>query len=434
MSSIGRYAKAGNQDAPDNSQADSTSNEGEDAGDDAQQEVKEIEFLHIWPEYEEIFNKQIAEFEEENPDIKIKTTVITWDVLTQTLQTAFAGGTPPDVTVAWLDRMGGFNAIGASLDLTPYLEENGGEWANSLVPASLSLGKVGKQNMGIPFRSTATMLVYNKTLMEEHGWEEPTTLEEFEALNELAVAAGITPLIAPGNPEGFQTSSLAMTFVEHELYKSGKIQTEEYLSGYMSDVAQEYALGAERTREWLNKGYIGSDSLAIKREEAQAQFYAQDGLFLFVNNNELLSVRDSATESGFEVDFMGFPSPEGMPQISYKLGVDGFFVNNNTEYPEESVRFLQYLTSQDVQQYWADETLSVMANKNVTYSDANLSKMANILGSAESYRILFPYSQGSLLTEEHIEIANYLANPSMSSEELGALISQMKEECIEENN
>lgn len=48
-----------------------------------------ITFMHDWPEYEAEFTQMISDFEAENPDIKVETQVITWDVLTQTLTTAF---------------------------------------------------------------------------------------------------------------------------------------------------------------------------------------------------------------------------------------------------------------------------------------------------------------------------------------------------------
>ena len=84
--------------------------------------------MHDWPEYETQFNQIIEDFEQLNPDIEIETTVITWDVLTKTLQTAFASGDAPDVTCCWLDRMGGFNSLGAAYDLTEAMEADGASW------------------------------------------------------------------------------------------------------------------------------------------------------------------------------------------------------------------------------------------------------------------------------------------------------------------
>ena len=114
--------------------AETTTQASEGGGTEQQVTIK---FLHDWPEYETQFNKIISDFEAANPDIKIETTVITWDVLTKTLQTAFASGDAPDVTCCWLDCIGGFNALGACYDLTDVMEENGSEWKNDFIQASL---------------------------------------------------------------------------------------------------------------------------------------------------------------------------------------------------------------------------------------------------------------------------------------------------------
>ena len=118
-----------------------------------------LRFMHDWPEYETQFNQIIEDFEQLNPDIEIETTVITWDVLTKTLQTAFASGDAPDVTCCWLDRMGGFNSLGAAYDLTEAMEADGASWKNEFIPASLDLGTIGEKILGVPFRSTCTVLV-----------------------------------------------------------------------------------------------------------------------------------------------------------------------------------------------------------------------------------------------------------------------------------
>lgn len=123
-----------------------------------------ITFMHDWPEYEAEFTQMISDFEAANPDIKVETQVITWDVLTQTLTTAFAAGEAPDVACCWANQMGSFNSVGATYDLTPYLEENNNEWRDSLLAPAVQSGTVNDQVFCIPFRTTCTVLAYNKTI------------------------------------------------------------------------------------------------------------------------------------------------------------------------------------------------------------------------------------------------------------------------------
>lgn len=158
------------------------------------------------------------------------------------------------------------------------------------------------------------------------------------------------------------------------------------MTGHYTDVAKEYAEAGARLRDWVDKGYLDADSLAMTREDATGQFYLQKGLFAFVNNNELTDLEKNSAEAGFEIGVMAFPAPEGTPTLLHNFGVDGFMVYSGTKYPEQSARFLKYITSKDVQQKFGNETLSVMANKDCTYDNANQSEFAEIFSSAESYR------------------------------------------------
>lgn len=392
-----------------------------------------LRFMHDWPEYETQFNQIIEDFEQLNPDIEIETTVITWDVLTKTLQTAFASGDAPDVTCCWLDRMGGFNALGAAYDLTEAMEADGASWKNEFIPVSLDLGTVGEKILGVPFRSTCTVLVYNKTMLEENGWQEPKNQTELVELMEQVKAKGIIPLIAPGNPQGFQLASLTRTLAEPELYKSGKLTSEEYLSGHLSDVSAEYEIAGNKIKDWIAKGYIDKNALALTKEEAATQFYTGKGLIYFANNNELTALEENAAEAGIELGFMAFPPEEGVPTLLYNFGVDGWMVYSGTKYPEQSIRFLKYLSQLDVQQKFGQETLSVMGNKGCVYEDENQNKFVEIFSNAKSYRIKFDYSQGSLITDEALAIADFIADENATGADLGKTIADLKQKCIEEN-
>lgn len=392
-----------------------------------------ITFLHDWPEYEEQFNQIVADFEAANPDIKVQTTVITWDVLTKTLQLSFASGDAYDVACCWLDRVGGFNALGACYDFTDAMNADNGSWKNEFIGASLDLGTVDGKILGVPFRSTCTVLVYNKTMMEENGWTVPTNLEDFVALMEEAKNAGLIPLIAPGNPEGFQLASLTKTLAEHELYKSGKLTDSAYLSGRMSDVSEEYAKAGDTIKDWISKGYIDSDALALTAAEASAQFFTEKGLFYFANNNELASLQTNAADAGFELGFMAFPSPEGVPTLLYNYGVDGWMVYSGTKHPEEAIRFLKYLSSEEVLQKFGTETLSVMGNKNCVYDNEYQNQFVDIFTNSNSYRIKFDYNQGSLITDEALAIADFIADPDATGADLGKAIQELKQTCIDEN-
>ena len=74
-----------------------------------------------------------------------------------------------------------------------------------------------------------------------------------------------------------------------------------------------------------------------------------------------------------------------------------------------------------------------MGNKNCTYDDEYQNQFVEIFSNGESHRIKFDYNQGSLITDEALAIADFVANPSETPEELGEAIATLKANCIAEN-
>lgn len=388
-----------------------------------------IDFMHDWPEYTEEFQKMADDFEAET-GIHVEIQIITWDVLTKTLLTDFASGEVPDVACCWSNQMGAFNALGAVYDLADYMDENDGEWRNSLMKAGLDLGSVNGQVFAVPYRTTQTVIAYNKTIFDENGWSAPASLEEFEAMMQEMVDAGYTPLIAPGMPNGFQISAICGTFAEQNLMTDGILKRADYLSGHYTEIGEQWAEAGAKLRDWYDKGYIIADALALEREEATALFYTQKGLMSFVNNNELDPIEQNTAEAGFEVGFFSFPVPEGMENFLYNFGVDAFMVYSGTEHPDEAAAWLKYITSDAVQQEFGNSTKSIMGNVNCVYDDDLQNQLADIFASASSYRINYDYNDG-IGTKMGDAVAEFMADPDITPEEFGATIQAIREEALE---
>jgi len=388
-----------------------------------------IDFMHDWPEYTEEFQKMADDFEAET-GIHVEIQIITWDVLTKTLLTDFASGEVPDVACCWSNQMGAFNALGAVYDLADYMDENDGEWRNSLMKAGLDLGSVNGQVFAVPYRTTQTVIAYNKTIFDENGWSAPASLEEFEAMMQEMVDAGYTPLIAPGMPNGFQISAICGTFAEQNLMRDGILKRADYLSGHYTEIGEQWAEAGAKLRDWYDKGYIIADALALEREEATALFYTQKGLMSFVNNNELDPIEQNTAEAGFEVGFFSFPVPEGMENFLYTFGVDAIMVYSGTEHPDEAAAWLKYITSDAVQQEFGNSTKSIMGNVNCVYDDDLQNQLADIFASASSYRINYDYNDG-IGTKMGDAVAEFMADPDITPEEFGATIQAIREEALE---
>lgn len=416
-------------------EAADTEKEEASAAEEASGEAVTLTFMHDWPEYTAEFEEMVAEFEAENPNITVETQIITWDVINQTLLTNFANDELPDVCCCWSNDMGQFSSMGMVLDVTSYMDENGGEWRDSLLKPAVDLGTVGGKVYAVPYRTTQAVMAYNTEMMEENGWEVPETLEEFTALCDEIVASGkgVLPLLACGNPDGSQFSALCNTLGEQELFKTGVLKTPEYLAGHVTEVADAWEVAGNTLKDWIAKGYLSQDGLAMTREEVVAQFFTGKGVFTFLNNNELSEIEAGCAEAGFTPGFMAFPVPEGMEFFLYNFGVDAFMASAKTEHPDEAVKFLKFLTNTEQQQKFGIKTLSIMANKNVQYENANQNTFSEIFSKASSYRINYDYPAGNLATDLNAAIADFVANPDATGADLGAKLQKLREDCLAEN-
>lgn len=75
------------------------------------------------------------------------------------------------------------------------LDQTGAEWESVIPEARLSSCKHDDKLYGMQIwhNSPEYVMVYNKTMFEENGWEVPTTYEEFKTLCGQIAETGVTP-------------------------------------------------------------------------------------------------------------------------------------------------------------------------------------------------------------------------------------------------
>jgi raffinose/stachyose/melibiose transport system substrate-binding protein len=407
--------KSGNDSAPqqpDNSQAPASS--APPASSQPAEEVK-LKFLYTWPEFETTMKKTISMFEESHPNIKVEVNVTPWDKIKDQLQVAFASGEAPDVTFMWPKDMSIYIGQGVAMDLTPYFDQ---EWKDSFIdPVILEAGIYDGKVYNLPFRGSTTFIAYNKDMFDANGWTEPANLEELEQLMDKMLAKGITPFAIAGNPNGFQIEKMNQYFVGYNLMKDGILTDPEYVKARKVDIKGPYAEAFKKSKEWYKKGYYGKSPLGVSREQAQALFYTGKSAMILLNNNELTAMRDGVAGK-FKMQFMVIPAPEGAQDFFLPGGFDGFMVNANTKNPDASIELMKFLNSEAVQNLWAEETLSVMTRKGVTYNDPDMNTFAKYMNVAGKYTQFPDYNVGDVVTRNAQEFANFLLQDSYTPEKL----------------
>ena len=344
-----------------------------------------LDFLYIWPEWQETMNETIYMFENANPGIKISPRVVTWDRYYSTLQVLIHSDEAPDVSFGWNTEMVDWVRMNAALDITDEVSDledvvRNTEWLRST--------NLDNKIYAIPFRGTFMVIYYNDELFQNLDISPPVTVDEFEETSKKLLDEGIIPLSMWANPPGILLS-ITREFIRDYTYNYGTLNMLSELKLPMDNKA--YFEGTERLMSWYDNGYIPEDILSITSNQSQALFRDQGAAMLLGNNNEYASVAESVE---FRMGISNFPTLTNDSLSQQVHRADGFFVLSKTDYPEESIDFLRFLISPKIQQLWMEKTYSVPVIEGLSTMDNGFDMILNIANKLKSKHFEGQFAKG----------------------------------------
>ena len=393
-----------------------------------------IRVMHYWPECAEAFDEIAENFTKENPSIKVEYSTSDYNNMMSALNTAWLGGTMPDVFSYWSHQMREILIEGEDFmaaDLTEQFMNDEAFMSRFKNERAWELGKIGEGHYNVPFRATGFVIYYNKTVFNEYGWAQPESLEEFEQLlsDILAADLGVTPLKTYGTNGTFMFMWKAL-FAYYDVL-SGMSSDENYLTGRISQDETDwnaYAAAMDKLRLWNSKGVFGDAALAGGEDASEKLFIDGECLMAMLNNNLLNEITEQAE---FEVGVMTLPAPEIFNSLDgydstygYSYGgYDGFCISSSSTKKSAAKKFVEYLLSDEAQQIFSDSTLSIMANKNVTYANEVQQEMVETM----TFTALYYYVPDYNTTSSYNSIGDKISYYSSGSNSHGTGVEIMEE-------
>ena len=261
-----------------------------------------------------------ARINEANPDIVVEHTGFqNEDYKATILNTAFAGGAPPDIFASvgfeWLFA---FVRPGAVLDITEYYETN---LRDRYIPGVEATYDFQGGYWAVPWRVGSTpFMYYNLDLFEQIGAspEDITTVDGLMSVCEMGLDAGITP-IGFGNKGQWNAVHWIANFVKNIMGAERANDLFSMREGTWADA--EPIEGVNRMKTFVDNGYLGT-SLNEAYGVGSELFYAGETLMLGTGGWEVGGlVRKMDEDPDFRADFMEFPVEVGKPG----LGSDWIF-------------------------------------------------------------------------------------------------------------
>lgn len=224
------------------------------------------------------------------------------------------------------------------------LDQTGAEWESVIPEARLSSCKYDDKLYGMQIwhNSPEYVMVYNKTMFEENGWEVPTTYEEFKTLCGQIAETGVTPWFVPG-ADGWQ-HQLAF-FQVGGVYEEATPGLYDALNNNEATFADNEKMieVLEQFKELSDLGYLGEDWIGTDSTN-MANEYADRNIAMAMNNSSYIAqiVADTGTTDEFGMfliplgDNTWFPTnPAGPTMFGY----------NGTEHPELVKEFFNFVAT-----------------------------------------------------------------------------------------
>ena len=293
----------------------------------------------------EVLTPVLEQFTEET-GIDVDLEVIGWSDLQTRIQTAVTSGQAPDVVNIGNTWAVSLQATGAFLPLDDAaMDAIGG--ADKFVDTALETGGApGTEPTSVPLYGLAYGLYYNKAMFEAAGLQPPTTWEEMvsaaQTLTDPATGVYGMALAAGSYTENNHFAFINATQNGAELFDADGNPT--FTEDGVVDGIVRY-LDLMQEQDVVNPANAQYDNASL----AVADFATGKAAMILNQNNANATIESN----GMAPDAYGvvpFPAPADAESdvASHVAGIN-ISVFGNTEHPDEALRFVEYMTSEDVQ-------------------------------------------------------------------------------------
>jgi len=311
----------------------------------AAEEKITLKFLNKYPEeqYLKYFEQAVADYETLNPNVDIQMESVSDEAIKDKLSVMASGGELPDIFFSWSGEfVKKFARAGLIKDLTPYVEADKA-WSDAFYPAFLNNSTFDGKTYGIPYRSSALFVLYNKSIFTEKNIAVPKTYTEFLDVCEKLKQNGITPM-AFGNSSPWYAAwwigTLNAVLVDPEVtFKDYNPNSSEFTN-------PDYVKAVQYFIDMNEKGNFGPNISSKDYYQVREEFSA--GLTgMILDATSQFSIYTDAM--GDDWGFFKFPEIEGAAgDPGYVTGgAEVYCISNTSANPDAAADFIKFMTTKE---------------------------------------------------------------------------------------
>ncbi len=289
------------------------------------------------------FERIVADFEKENPDIKVNLEVGSWSAWQQKLQTDFFSGGNADIIYSTRGWVPTYVAGGKLEALDGYLSADFlAQFPKSLIEAAKVNGKL----YALPSVTSARNLYVNLDLLKQAGASVPKTWDQLKEtaklVSEKTDAAGF----------GIQGKEVEMEkYFYYVLWNFGGSVLDKVVDGTKSMLDSPEAIkAAQFYTDMIKNGYTQKNVTSYNREDLQ-ELFKQGKLAMMITHGVLA---EQIGSEGHKIDFIQTDVPGMSPdKKGVTLGViDAVHLSKNSKNKEAAVKFLTFTFKPKYQADW----------------------------------------------------------------------------------
>lgn len=302
-------------------------------------------------------------FEAKHPDIVIEYVQIPSSEYYTKVLTMIAGGTPPDVAMLGMDKLGTWVPRGALQDLTPYMEEAGFD-LEVFFPAVQAAVQHDGGIYAMPRDATTSVVAYNKALFDqagvpypEAGWTKDDFLNTARALvqkegNQTTVFGYAFDTFSDGFIDWLYVNNASVINPDGTgsgLHLPNAVEVLEFLQGMVKEgIAPAPAL----TQTFSNA------SGAFNSQRAAMYVTTVGWANSFTNNADL------------DWDVVPLPTWDEDSDPATRLWVNYWALPKGAKHSKEAFQFLAFLASEEGQRIVGETKMGIPGIPEVAYGPA----------------------------------------------------------------
>jgi len=350
-----------------------------------------LRFFHRWPQEprKSYYDALVAEFERQNPDIKIVMDSVVNDSYKEKIRVLVSSDDIPDVFCSWSDSFA-YNLVksGRIKPLNDMLAKDKA-FADRFIQSQVKSFTFDGKIYGLPQTMDGKVFVYNKEIFDKAGITKmpPSNYDELIALFETLQKKGYKVPILEGLQDPWTISHYLGSMFQ--LYLPASVTQKDYAEETGAFTDPGYKVVLERFMQIVS--YMGPNATSMTHTDVRNLFTTGRLPMMYVQIGEFGLMRKS--NPNLKYGYFAFPPfKDGKGEVGYIEGApEGFMMSSTCKNPEAAEKFLKFIFSQENAQKFVKDIGAPVAIKGAVTKENSFPELLDAVEMLNEAKGMVPW-------------------------------------------